>query len=179
LSVLFGNSKLVDDFCRESSHFIVADTLADLTKKMNAINAPYHIDETRLHSEIKRYDDMIDRGENYHNDDQLRRIAQLRKYKGDKLRTCKFQKILDPGAGPLMAIKMNILVRKSLGGMKTDLSSRVLKNDGSLIKGLYAVGEAAGFGGGGIHGLRSLEGTFLGNCVYNAKVAVESILAGN
>ena len=86
---------------------------------------------------------------------------------------------MDPSAGPLIAVKLNILVRKSLGGVKTNLRSQVLRPDNSLITGLYAVGESAGFGGGSIHGLRALEGTFLGNCIYNAEMAVNSILAGN
>ncbi len=179
LTVLRGNHSLVDHFCKDSSHFVTASNIEELTQKMNAINQPYIIAPELLKSEIQTYDNMIDRGPTYFNDDQLRRLAQLRGYKGDRLRTCKFQKILDPSAGPLIAIKLNILVRKSLGGVKTNLHSQALRPDNSIMPGLYAVGESAGFGGGSIHGLRALEGTFLGNCIYNSEVAVTSILAGH
>ncbi|MEK6623693.1 MAG: FAD-binding dehydrogenase [Bdellovibrionota bacterium] len=179
LTVLLGNSSLVDHFCKDSVHFVTAPNLQELVQKMNAINQPYIIEHELIKNEIETYDKMIGRGRAYFNDDQLRRLAQLRNYKGDRLRTCKFQKILDPSAGPLIAVKLNILVRKSLGGVKTNLRSQVLRPDNSLITGLYAVGESAGFGGGSIHGLRALEGTFLGNCIYNAEMAVNSILAGN
>ncbi|HAZ11756.1 MAG: hypothetical protein A2X86_00975 [Bdellovibrionales bacterium GWA2_49_15] len=179
LSVLLGNNKLVDHFLKDSAHFVTAPNLAELVQKMNAINQPYIIEPELLKSEIETYDQMIGRGPTYFNDDQLRRLIQLRNYKGDRLRTCKFQKILDPAAGPLIAVKLNILVRKSLGGVKTNLRSQALRPDNSVVPGLYAVGESAGFGGGSIHGLRALEGTFLGNCVYNSEMAVNSILAGN
>ena len=119
---------------------------------------------------------MIARGPAYHNDDQLRRIASFRAYRGDRVRTCNFQRILDPRAGPLIAIREFILARKSLGGIQTDLRCRVLRSaDGQPIPGLYAVGEAAGFGGGGIHGKGSLEGTFLGSCILTGRVAGRSL----
>lgn len=175
-SVLSGQKKLVDEFCRESEHFVVANTLDELIEKMAQINEGLVMNSKLLEKTIRDYDDMIDRGSSYFNDDQLRRIRQLRKYRGDKMRTCNFQKILDRKAGPLIAIKLNILVRKSLGGVVTDLQSRVLNEDNSPIPGLYAVGETAGFGGGGIHGKRALEGTFLGNCIFNAHAAAESII---
>jgi uncharacterized protein len=108
---------------------------------------------------VRAWDDMIARGPAYFNDEQLRRIANAREYRGDRVRTCKFQKILDPKARPLIAIREFILSRKSLGGIQTDLQCRVLRAaDGQPIPGLYAVGEAAGFGGGGIHGKASLGG---------------------
>jgi len=91
------------------------------------------------------------------------------------LRTSRFQRIGDPGAGPLIAIRMTVLARKSLGGIQTDLGCRVLRPDGAPIPGLYAVGEAAGFGGGGMHGKRSLEGTFLGGCVFTGRLAAQTI----
>ncbi|HYZ29286.1 MAG TPA: FAD-binding protein, partial [Thermoleophilaceae bacterium] len=109
------------------------------------------------------------------NDDQIRRIAQLRNWRGDRLRTAKFVQIADPKAGPLIAIKLQPMARKSLGGIQTDLESRALDKSGEPIPGLYAVGEAAGFGGGGMHGKRSLEGTFLGGCVFSARLAAKSI----
>jgi predicted oxidoreductase len=124
---------------------------------------------------VRDYDAQIDRGTAYFGDDQLRRIWNFRQYRGDRLRLCKFQKILDPHAMPLIAIREFILSRKSLGGIQTDLGCRVLRADGSVIDGLFAVGEAAGFGGGGIHGMGSLEGTFLGSCVLTGRVAGRTI----
>ena len=102
---------------------------------------------------------------------QLRRIAYLRTYRGDRIRLCKFQPIDDTKALPLIAVREFIISRKSLGGIQTDLQSRVLDAAGRPIAGLYAVGEAAGFGGGGVHGYRSLEGTFLGGCLFSGRNA--------
>jgi len=99
-------------------------------------------------------------------------IHNARRSLGDKLvRTAKPHRILDPAHGPLIAVKLNILTRKTLGGLETDLSGRVLGADGEVIPGLYAAGEAAGFGGGGMHGYRSLEGTFLGGCLFSGRTA--------
>jgi predicted oxidoreductase len=131
-----------------------------------------------MEADISSYDAQIDRGRRYFNDDQLRRIAAFRQYKGDRLRTCAFQKIDDPGARPLIAIREFILSRKSLGGLQTDLESRVLDRSGAAIPGLYAVGETAGFGGGGIHGKGSLEGTFLGSCVLTGRLCGQAIGRG-
>ncbi|MGA2164146.1 MAG: FAD-dependent oxidoreductase [Solirubrobacteraceae bacterium] len=140
----------------------------------NAKRGP--IDPDVLAAEIGRYDESIARGKGLFNDDQLRRIAQLRNWRGDRLRTCAFQQILDPKAGPLIAIRLQVMARKSLGGIQTDLACRVLRaDDGQPIPGLYAVGEAAGFGGGGMHGKRSLEGTFLGGCVFTGRLAAAAI----
>ncbi len=123
-----------------------------------------------------RYDETIARGKGLFNDDQLRRIQQLRNWRGDRLRTCAFQRINDPKAGPLIAIRLQVMARKSLGGIQTDLACRVLRGaDGEPIPGLYAVGEAAGFGGGGMHGKRSLEGTFLGGCVFTGRLAAAAV----
>jgi predicted oxidoreductase len=99
-------------------------------------------------------------------------IHNARRYIGDRLiRTAKPHRILDPEHGPLIAVKLNILTRKTLGGLQTDLDSRVLDAAGHPVEGLYAVGEAAGFGGGGMHGYRSLEGTFLGGCLFSGRNA--------
>ncbi|NLY94112.1 MAG: FAD-binding protein [Myxococcales bacterium] len=175
--VIFGNHQLVDRLIRECpDDFVVANTLEELVAKMNERSLfGLKVDGKRLRKDIEAYDAQIERGEAFHNDEQLRWISSFRKYRGDKIRTAKFQKILDPKAGPLIAIREFILARKSLGGIRTDLSCRVLKTNGEPISGLYAVGEAAGFGGGGIHGLGSLEGTFLGGCVLTARVAGRSI----
>ncbi len=144
---------------------------------MAAVTGDDALDAALMTSEVRHYDATIARGEALFNDDQLRRIEQLRHWRGDRLRTCRFQPIEDPRAGPLIAIRMTVMARKSLGGIQTDLGSRVLRPDGSAIPGLYAVGEAAGFGGGGMHGKRSLEGTFLGGCVFSGRLAGQTIAA--
>jgi predicted oxidoreductase len=161
----------------------VADTLEELARKMNALTGTDDVDVEALRDVVTRYDQQIARGPTYHNDEQLRRIAHLRQYRGDRSRTCNFQPILDPDAKPLVAIRAFILSRKSLGGLQTDLDGRVLARpepDGTQdrVDGLWAVGEAAGFGGGGIHGLRSLEGTFLGTCLLGGRLAAQAIAAG-
>ena len=174
--VLFGNTALVNRLIEDSQDFVVADTLTDLMDKMDALSLEgASIDRDGMESDIRAYDAQISRGRPYFNDDQLRRIANFRQYKGDRLRTCAFQKILDPKARPLIAVREFILSRKSLGGIQTDLGSRVLDESGGPIPGLYAVGETAGFGGGGIHGKGSLEGTFLGSCVLNGRFAGRTI----
>jgi len=178
-TILLGNKKLVDDMIAHCKDFVVADTLDTLVQRMNALEGNGAIDAEVLKDAVNAYDQNIERGPKFHNDDQLRRIAQARQYRGDRMRTCKFQKINDNKALPLIAIRVFILSRKSLGGIQTDLESRVLTKavDGQQtpIEGLYAVGEAAGFGGGGMHGLRALEGTFLSGCVITARVAAKSI----
>jgi predicted oxidoreductase len=99
-------------------------------------------------------------------------IRAARRYLGDKLiRVAKPHRILDPAAGPLIAVKLSILTRKTLGGLQTDLSARVLAPDGAPLPGVYAAGEVAGFGGGGVHGYRALEGTFLGGCIFSGRIA--------
>src|SRR5690606_3678591 len=103
-------------------------------------------------------------------DTQVNYIRSTRKYIGDRLvRTARPHRILDPENGPLIAVRLNILTRKTLGGIETDLDGRVFGTDGRIIGGLFAAGEAAGFGGGGMHGYRALEGTFLGGCIFSGK----------
>lgn len=173
--VLFGNKSLINRLIDESNHFIVADTIEELVNKMNEQCKNDLVDLSVLKKDVQNYDDEIDRGTSYFNDEQLRRLINFRKYKGDRIRTSKFQKILDSKAGPLIAVKQYILSRKSLGGLPTNLNSQVINKDGEIIKGLYAAGEAAGFGGGGIHGSRSLEGTFLGSCILTGRIAGATI----
>jgi predicted oxidoreductase len=174
--VLFGNPELVHRLIDESEDFVVADSLPELMERMDALSlGGARIDRDGMTADIRAYDEQIERGPRYFNDDQLRRIANFRRYKGDRLRTCAFRKIDDPRARPLLAIREHILSRKSLGGLQTDLSSRVLAASGEPIPGLYAVGETAGFGGGGIHGKGSLEGTFLGSCVLTGRLAARFI----
>lgn len=177
-SVLFGNKELVQRLIRECPDDIVtADSLDQLMERIDEKSLyGIRLDRTRMEATIRAWDDMIARGPAFHNDDQLRRIANFRAYRGDRVRTCNFQRILDPKAGPLIAIREFILARKSLGGIQTDLQCRVLRaTDGQPIPGLYAVGEAAGFGGGGIHGKGSLEGTFLGGCILTGRAAGKNI----
>jgi len=179
-TILLGNKKLVNKMLDECDDFVVANSVDELAEKMNELAENEYVDKDVLRDAIESYDIQIDRGEKYFNDEQLRRIAHVRKYTGDKVRTCKFQKINDAKAMPLVAIREFILSRKSLGGIQTDLQCRVLgKPDTagiqSPIEGLYAVGEAAGFGGGNIHGFRALEGTFLSSCVYTGRVAAHAL----
>ncbi len=179
LDLLFGNKELVRRLIKESHDFVTAKSVPELANKMNELSGDHRVNPEALAAGIKAYDDQIDRGPAFFNDDQLRRIAGFRTYKGDRMRMCKFQKINDPKAMPLIAIREFILSRKSLGGIQTDLQSRVLDKKGKTISGLYAVGEAAGFGGGGIHGFGSLEGTFLGSCVLTGKIAAKDISGGH
>lgn len=174
--VLFGNHKLIEALENESDHFIVADSLPTLVKKMNALNSNSRISEAQLSAEINDFDQMIRRGKGLWNDDQIRRIQQARAWRSDKFRTCSPKPILDKKSGPLIAMKLRVISRKSLGGIQTNLESQVLDKQGDTISGLYAIGEAAGFGGGGASGFKSLEGTFLSGCILTARAAAQSII---
>src|SRR4051794_32785407 len=175
LSILLGKPTLVRHFVDNCPDFVTADSLPELTRRMIEVMDDGALDPARVEDEVRRYDANLARGKGLWNDDQIRRIQQLRNWRGDRLRTAKFQQIADAKAGPLIAIRMTVMARKSLGGIQTDLGARVLRPDGAPIGGLYAVGEAAGFGGGGLHGKRSLEGTFLGGCVFTGRVAARMI----
>jgi predicted oxidoreductase len=177
LSILVGKPTLVRYFVDRCPDFVTAETLPELAQRMQEVTDDGALDPAVMEQEVTRYDATIARGRALFNDDQLRRIAQLRNWRGDRLRTCNFQPIVDQRAMPLIAIRMTVMARKSLGGIQTDLQSRVLRPDGEPIPGLYAAGEAAGFGGGGMHGKRSLEGTFLGGCVLTARRAAGAIAA--
>ncbi len=131
-----------------------------------------------MRADIEHYDGQLRGPRGLRNDDQIRRIQQMRQWRGERARTCNLQPIVDPRHMSLIAIRLRLISRKSMGGMLTDLESRVLDQQGQAIGGLYAAGEAAGFGGAGIAGIRSLEGTFLSNCVMNARRAAHSISAG-
>jgi predicted oxidoreductase len=175
LSILFGKPTLVKYFVERCPDFVTARTLPELAEEMARVTGDGALDQSLMEREVNAYDATIARGKPLFNDDQLRRIAQLRSWRGDRLRTCAFQRIVDEDAMPLIAIRMGVMARKSLGGIQTDLQSRVLRPDGEPVPGLYAVGEAAGFGGGGMHGKRSLEGTFLGGCVFSGRLAAQAI----
>jgi predicted oxidoreductase len=174
--MLSGRSPLADELLGTCPDFVQAPNLDQLVERMNALGGAYRIDAGLLTCEVAEYDAQIARGPRLHNDEQLRRITHLRQWPGDRIRTAKFQPILDPAAGPLIAIRCRLLVRKSMGGIQTDLQSRVLDAAGAPIGGLYAVGEAAGFGGGGLNGKSSLEGTFLSGCILTARNAARHIV---
>jgi predicted oxidoreductase len=169
--MLRGNRWLYDQVTQHCPDFVVADTLPELVAKMNALAGDGSVDLAAITDAATRYDERIGLGYRFHDDDQLRRIEFARRWVGDRLRTCKFQRILDPEAGPLLAIREFIISRKSMGGLQTDLASRVLDRTGTPIPGLYAAGESAGFGGGGMNGKRGLEGTFLGGCLLGGRIA--------
>jgi predicted oxidoreductase len=150
--------------------FVVADTLPELLHGMRALDPDGLLDTELVERELVARDREVDH--EYSKDLQLTAVRGARRYRGDKLiRVAPPHRILDPKAGPLIAVKLHLLTRKSLGGIQTDLESRALGADGAPVPGLYAVGEAAGFGGGGVHGYRALEGTFVGGCLFSGRTA--------
>jgi uncharacterized protein len=160
----------VEAFKTKGVDFIVRDNLADLVGAMNALVGNDLLKADFLKAQIEARDREI--GNAYAKDTQILNIHNARRYIGDRLiRTASPHRILDPAHGPLIAVKLNILTRKTLGGFETDLDSRVFGQNGQIMPGLYAAGEAAGFGGGGMHGYRSLEGTFLGGCLFSGRNA--------
>lgn len=176
---VLGNHRLVRQMQRESAHFLVDDTLAGLAQKMNALTNSHDVDPAVLQATADAFDaNFAKKDLALANDDQIRRILHARQWGPDRMRTCVPAPLQKKGAGPFIAIQMQLITRKSLGGLQTDLQSRVLRADGSAVVGLYCVGEAAGFGGGGASGKRSLEGTFLPGCILTAQVAAASITQG-
>ena len=160
----------VEAFKSHGADFVVRDNLSDLVVAMNKLSGDDLLKFEDLNAQIEARDREI--ANPYVKDAQVMNIHNARRYVGDRLiRTAKPHRILDPAHGPLIAVKLNILTRKTLGGFETDLDSRVFGSDDRIIPGLYAVGEAAGFGGGGMHGYRSLEGTFLGGCLFSGRNA--------
>jgi hypothetical protein len=160
----------VQAFLDKGEDFIVETDLARLVARMNALAGAGLIDEAHLRAQIEARDrDVV---QPYGKDLQVTALRGARAYLGDRLiRTARPHRILDPAHGPLIAVRLNILTRKTLGGLMTDLEARVLDVAGEPVPGLYAVGEAAGFGGGGLHGYRALEGTFLGGCIFSGRIA--------
>jgi uncharacterized protein len=160
----------VEAFKTHGADFIVRDNLADLVGAMNALVGNDLLKLDHIKAQIEARDREI--GNGYGKDTQILNIHNARRYIGDRLiRTAPLHRILDPAHGPLIAVKLNILTRKTLGGFETDLDSRVFGQNGQIMPGLYAAGEAAGFGGGGMHGYRALEGTFLGGCLFSGRNA--------
>jgi len=160
----------VEAFKKHGEDFVVRDNLAELVAGMNALAPDAPLDHDRLKAQIEARDREI--ANPYTKDAQVTAIRGARNYVGDRLiRTAKPHRILDPANGPLIAVRLNVLTRKTLGGLHTDLDARVLDVAGEPIPGLYAAGEVSGFGGGGYHGYNALEGTFLGGCIFSGRSA--------
>lgn len=156
--------------------FVIAHQLPDLINGMNKLTGDSLLDLADIERQIVARDREI--AHTFTKDLQITTIRGARNYIGDKLiRVAKPHKMLDPANGPLIAVRLRIVSRKTLGGLQTDLSGRVLNKEGSVIPGLYAAGEASGFGGGGAHGYRALEGTFLGGCLFTGRVAGRTVAA--
>ncbi|GAA2133816.1 FAD-binding dehydrogenase [Glycomyces algeriensis] len=172
--VLPGAPGPVEAFKKHGADFAVAATLPELVAKMNGITGEGLLDYETVRSAVAARDAEMDN--KFTKDLQVTALRGARNYRGDKLiRVASPHKLLDPKAGPLIGVRLNLLTRKTLGGLQTDLDGRVLRADGSPLPGLYAAGEAAGFGGGGMHGYRSLEGTFLGGCLFSGRQAARGV----
>jgi len=157
-------------FMKKGADFIVERELGALVRRMNELTAEPLLDPAQVEREVVARDREMDNP--FTKDLQIAALRSARSYLGDRLiRVAKPHRLLDPDAGPLIAVRLNILTRKTLGGLETDLSARVLGGDGQPLPGLYAAGEVAGFGGGGMHGYRALEGTFLGGCIFSGRTA--------
>jgi predicted oxidoreductase len=153
--------------------FVVKDNLRDLVAGMNELARGPSLDYDLLERQLVARDREV--ANRYSKDAQLMAIGNARRYPPDKLRVAKPHRILDPSHGPLIAVRLNIVTRKTLGGLETDLDAQALKADGTPFTGLYAAGEVAGFGGGGVHGYNALEGTFLGGCIFSGRNAGRGI----
>lgn len=160
----------VQAFVDRGIDFVSADSLRDLVARMNELPDVVPLDYATVAAEVTARDREV--ANRFSKDGQITAIRGARAYLGDRLgRVVAPHRLTDPAAGPLIAVKLHILTRKTLGGLETDLDSRVLGGDGQPIDGLYAAGEVAGFGGGGVHGYRALEGTFLGGCIFSGRAA--------
>jgi predicted oxidoreductase len=166
----------VEAFKRHGADFVVAGDLDQLVTQMNALTAEPLLDPVDVRRTVEARDRQLDNG--FGKDMQIAAIRNYRRYRGDRLiRTATPHRLLDRAAGPLIAVRLHVLTRKSLGGLHTDLDGRVLGDTGQPVPGLYAAGEVAGFGGGGMHGYRSLEGTFLGGCLFSGRQAGRAVAA--
>jgi uncharacterized protein len=169
-----GASGPVQAFMDKGEDFIISDNLEDLVSRMNNLTGERLLNLTEIKRQIEARDREIDN--TFTKDLQITAMRGARHYIGDKLiRVARPHKILDPKNGPLIAVRLNIVSRKTLGGLQTDLDGRVLDASGNAIPGLYAAGEASGFGGGGLHGYRALEGTFVGGCLFSGRIAGRAI----
>ncbi|GAB3404912.1 FAD-binding dehydrogenase [Schumannella luteola] len=171
-----GATDPVERFLHDGEDFLVADTLDELLDRIEQASPEGVFDPEAARAELGARDRELDN--RFGKDAQISAIRDARRYLGDKLiRVAKPHRVTDPANGPLVAVRLRVLTRKTLGGIQTDLQARALDADGAPIPGLYAVGEAAGFGGGGMHGYRSLEGTFLGGCLFSGRVAGRAVAA--
>jgi predicted oxidoreductase len=160
----------IQAFLDHGEDFVTATSLRDLVDKMNRVTATPLLDFATVEQEVIARDREI--VNKYSKDLQITALRGARNYIGDRLtRVATPHALLDPSAGPLIAVRLSILTRKTLGGLETNLDSQVLGADHKVIPGLYAAGEVAGFGGGGMHGYRALEGTFLGGCLFSGRQA--------
>ncbi|MEP6800190.1 MAG: FAD-binding dehydrogenase, partial [Lapillicoccus sp.] len=160
----------VQAFLDRGEDFVQATTVGELVAKMNALTPEAPLDPALIERQIADRDAQLDN--DFSKDAQVTAIHGARSYRGDKLtRVATPHKLLDPRHGPLIAVRLSVLTRKTLGGLQTDLEARALTQAGTPVPGLYAAGEVAGFGGGGMHGYRSLEGTFLGGCIFSGRTA--------
>ncbi|WP_018546048.1 FAD-binding dehydrogenase [Streptomyces sp. LaPpAH-108] len=160
----------VQAFLDHGADFVTARTLEDLVGKMNGLTGKSLLDAAEVRRQIEARDLQL--ANPYSKDSQIQGIRNARRYIGDRLgRVAAPHRILDPEAGPLIGVRLSVLTRKTLGGIQTDLDSRALGPDGTPVGGLYAAGEVAGFGGGGVHGYNALEGTFLGGCLFSGRAA--------
>ncbi|MEC7796712.1 MAG: FAD-binding dehydrogenase [Pseudomonadota bacterium] len=165
-----GASPEVEAFKAKGADFVVAQDLETLLAGMNALTPTPLLKIEAVRRVVEARDAQI--ANPFAKDLQIQGVHNARRYLGDRLaRVAKPHRLLDPAAGPLIGVKLSVLTRKSLGGVQTDLDSRVLRADGTVLEGLYAAGEAAGFGGGGAHGYNALEGTFLGGCLFTGRAA--------
>lgn len=152
-------------FMDRGADFVIERNLPDLIRGMNALTDRPLLDAGLVEREVVGRDREIENA--FTKDAQITALRGARNYLGDRLiRVAKPHRLLDPECGPMIAVRLSILTRKSLGGIETDLAGRVLAANGEPVAGLFAAGEVAGFGGGGMHGYRSLEGTFLGGCIF-------------
>ncbi|NKI39936.1 FAD-binding dehydrogenase [Streptomyces physcomitrii] len=157
-------------FMEHGEDFVVRRTLRDLVDGMNSLGSTPELDYAQVEREVLARDREVDLA--YSKDMQLMAVRNARAYFPDRLaRVAKPHRLLDPAHGPLIAVRLNLLTRKTLGGLETDLDARVIRPDGEVFEGLYAAGEVAGFGGGGVHGYNALEGTFLGGCIFSGRAA--------
>lgn len=160
----------VEAFKQHGADFVVAEDLDRLIAGMSALTDEPQLDAAAIRQIVEARDRDLTNG--FGKDGQIMAIRNARHYRGDRLiRTARPHALLDPAHGPLIAVKLNILTRKTLGGLETDLEGRVFGPDLNILPGLYAAGEAAGFGGGGMHGYRALEGSFLGGCLFSGREA--------
>ncbi|MGR3708703.1 MAG: FAD-binding dehydrogenase [Alterinioella nitratireducens] len=169
-----GATRAVEAFKEKGEDFVVARDLDTLIEGMNRLTPEATLDPAEIRAQIEARDAQI--ANPFSKDAQIMAIRAARAYRGDRLiRTARPHRILDPKHGPLIAVRLNILTRKSLGGLHTDMQGRVLQPGGQPFTGLFAAGEAAGFGGGGYHGYNALEGTFLGGCIFSGKRVGEAV----